>query len=385
MSGGGWTRSGDAGGSGAVAHSLWRALGAYRIATAGLALYLVLIHQHRFVHPERGYAVAVLILMWTVVAVTVAIQDRFARPGWVAADVAVAAALTAATVLVQSAADRHGSLPTLTTAWAVAAAIGAGIWGGWQTALAASAVQGAVTIYVHDGWDGNTLFNIFLIVLAATVAAYVSRLALHAEAELAAATALRAATAERERLARNIHDGVLQVLALVQRRGREAGGEAAELARLAGAQEAALRALVTSGPGATDDDAAGADGRVDLIARLAALRAHDVTVSVPAGPILLPAAVAHELVAATVAALDNVARHAGTPAWVLCEDLGEQVAVTVRDDGPGIATGRLDEARAQGRIGVAGSITGRMDAIGGRAQIVSAPGLGTEVELTVSL
>jgi 1-acyl-sn-glycerol-3-phosphate acyltransferase len=55
----------------------------------------------------------------------------------------------------------------------------------------------------------------------------------------------RPATRERERLARDIHDSVLQVLALVKRRGAGLDGEAGELARLAGEQEAALRTLVT--------------------------------------------------------------------------------------------------------------------------------------------
>lgn len=41
-----------------------------------------------------------------------------------------------------------------------------------------------------------------------------------------------------------LHDSVLQVLALVQRRGTEVGGEAAAIGRLAGEQEAALRALI---------------------------------------------------------------------------------------------------------------------------------------------
>ena len=51
------------------------------------------------------------------------------------------------------------------------------------------------------------------------------------------AAQVEAATRERERLARGIHDSVLQVLALVRRRGEELGGEAAELGRLAGEQE----------------------------------------------------------------------------------------------------------------------------------------------------
>ena len=70
------------------------------------------------------------------------------------------------------------------------------------------------------------------------------------ETERQHAVEVEAASRERERLARDIHDSVLQVLALVQRRGAEAGGEAAELGRLAGEQEAALRTLVAGAPGA---------------------------------------------------------------------------------------------------------------------------------------
>ena len=63
-----------------------------------------------------------------------------------------------------------------------------------------------------------------------------------------------------------VHDGVLQVLALVQRRGLELGGEVAELGRLAGEQEVALRALVQRDAARPADAAAAA---ADLMARLA--------------------------------------------------------------------------------------------------------------------
>lgn len=92
---------------------------------------------------------------------------------------------------------------------------------------------------------------------------------------------------------------------------------------------------------------------------------------------------AEELAAAVGAALDNVARHAGGRAWVLIEDEGETVTVSVRDEGPGIPAGRLAEAAAQGRLGVAQSIRGRVADLGGEARILSAPGAGTEIELTV--
>jgi hypothetical protein len=177
---------------------------------------------------------------------------------------------------------------------------------------------------------------------------------------------------------------VLQVLALVQRRGAEAGGAAADLGRLAGQQEAALRALVGSGTGSTAAAGApGAPGNVDLRTVMLSAQTDRVTVSVPAQAVLLPKAAADELASATRAALDNVRRHCGdgTRAWVLVEDEPGLVTVTIRDDGPGIADGRLAEAVAAGRLGVSHSIRGRLRDLGGSASISSVPGDGTEVEL----
>jgi hypothetical protein len=95
----------------------------------------------------------------------------------------------------------------------------------------------------------------------------------------------------------------------VQRRGAEVGGEAAEMGRLAGEQEAALRALI-----AADGDGAGpglASGDLDLRALLTQEASASVSVVTPAGPVLLPAREAREVTAAVHAALDNVRRHCG--------------------------------------------------------------------------
>ncbi|MCW2778954.1 MAG: histidine kinase, partial [Frankiales bacterium] len=97
----------------------------------------------------------------------------------------------------------------------------------------------------------------------------------------------------------------------------------------------------------------------------------------------LPARAARELADAVAACLDNVRRHAGGRAWVLVEDEGDAVLVTVRDDGPGIAPGRLEEAAAEGRMGVARSVRGRVEDLGGSVLVTSTPGQGTEVELRV--
>ncbi|ETK36344.1 sensor histidine kinase, partial [Microbispora sp. ATCC PTA-5024] len=109
-----------------------------------------------------------------------------------------------------------------------------------------------------------------------------------------------------------------------------------------------------------------------------------VTLSVPATPLPLPPGTAGEVRAAVGAALDNVARHCpdGARAWILVEEDDGRVIVTVRDDGPGIPEGRLEEAAAVGRMGVARSIRGRVAELGGTVTITSS-GTGTEVEMAV--
>jgi signal transduction histidine kinase len=187
-----------------------------------------------------------------------------------------------------------------------------------------------------------------------------------------------------------VHDGVLQVLALVQRRGGELAGELApgpgrelaELARLAGEQERELRRLVRTGqnPPATASS-------VDLAGELTRLEADGpVTVSTPGFPVELAAPAARELLAATRACLDNVRAHVGAeaPAWVLLEAHADRVEVSVRDDGPGIAPGRLEAAAAGGRLGVRESIRGRLAELGGSARLTTGS-CGTEWLLTVPL
>ncbi|TDE19878.1 ATP-binding protein, partial [Actinomadura sp. 6K520] len=159
---------------------------------------------------------------------------------------------------------------------------------------------------------------------------------------------------------------------------------AAELGRLAGEQEAALRSLIgtrPSAPAAASDAGAG----VDLRPLLTGHASPSVTVSTPATEVRLPAHAAGEVAAAVAAALDNVRRHggAGARAWVLLEDGPAEITVSVRDDGPGMPAGRLDEAAAAGRLGVAQSIRGRVADLGGEVTICTAEGEGTEIELTV--
>ncbi|WP_271189267.1 sensor histidine kinase [Dactylosporangium matsuzakiense] len=204
-----------------------------------------------------------------------------------------------------------------------------------------------------------------------------SRWASRKQAEL---IRLEAAAAERDRLARPIHDGVLQVLAMVQREGSELGGTGAQLAALAGEQEVALRNLL-SGNATTP----GGERSADLRGRLNALASPAVEFSGPVDPVPLPAATTAEILAAVGAALDNVRQHAGPSAraWILLEDEDDAVRITIRDDGPGFDPDRLRVAARSGRLGVEQSIRGRISDLGGTTTITSRPGIGTEVELWV--
>jgi signal transduction histidine kinase len=229
-------------------------------------------------------------------------------------------------------------------------------------------------------YQSTALDGPIILLMAAMLVGYISTLMTRAEQALQRATEIEAASRERERLARNIHDSVLQVLAMVQRRGTEAGGEAAEIGRLAGEQEAALRALVTG-----DGSAELRSGQLDLSKELSRETSALVSVITPAGPVLLTERAVTETTAAVRAAIDNVRRHCGASAkaWVLVDDEGAMVSVTIRDDGPGIPAGRLAEAVAEGRLGVSHAITGRIRILGGTADISSSPGTGTEVRLRV--
>jgi len=191
--------------------------------------------------------------------------------------------------------------------------------------------------------------------------------------------------AEREKLARQIHDSVLQALALVHKRGRELAArgavppeEVARLAELAGAQEAELRSLILRDP---EQAPTGSASLRDLL-ETSARQVDGVPVTVSAvGPMWMPRVRADELNAAVRQGLENVVRHANaTCATVFAEEEGEEVVVSVRDDGIGF---HYDEAALQsaGKAGMLRSMKGRVEDLGGSMKVTSAPGKGTEIEL----
>ncbi|WP_329116090.1 MacS family sensor histidine kinase [Streptomyces sp. NBC_01465] len=378
-----------------VEQPLWRALTGYRVLTMVYAILLFGSAWEKFVRPWVAVGYLAVLAVWTLATLPRVANAASCTKRFLTADLTIALV----GILLTPVADAHSRIvaggPTIPSIWTAGSVIAFAIKGGWRWAGFASSLVAVANIVERGRPTQDTLHNILLVWIASIAIGYIVEVARASERTLARALEIEAATRERERLARGIHDSVLQVLAMVQRRGNALGGEAAELGRMAGEQEVALRTLVSSGllpvqggPPREEyggGEPAGAGGPCDVRTLLAPHAGSRITLSDPGAPVMLPAAAATELASAVSAALDNVRRHAGddAQAWILVEDEPDEVIVTVRDDGPGIPEGRLAVAEGEGRLGVAQSIRGRLRDLGGSAELISIPGQGTEVELKV--
>lgn len=356
---------------------------------------MLVVQYHEYLaRPWLAWSVLVVMSCWTVLT-----AHAYAHPVWrtwrlLTADLAVAFGCLFATGLAATP-FYLTQAPPLSSYWFAGAALSASVIWGRRGAATVALAYGFADLTLRVLMDADitaaTVRGVVLLLLACLAVGYMARVAEQAEERFAQAVTLEARIREREQLARSIHDSVLQVLSLVRRRGDEIGGQAAELGRMAGEQEVRLRSLITDGLDSAAAHSSVPPGAcapgtvVDLREALRRLESVRVSVSAPATPVLLPGHAVAELAAAVAAALDNVERHCPpqTRAWVLVEDEEHAVTVTVRDDGPGIPPGRLDRARADGRLGVAQSVLGRIRDLGGSTELYSEPGEGTEIEMVV--
>lgn len=358
----------------------WGGIG-LRVLTLLFAFGAVLVYQDDYQRPRLAWVVLGAMAIWTVSTTLVYSREALRWRWWwfVVADLVVTCGLMLTSPWILSRAQLAGVDPLITTVWVAGVPVAAGTRFGGSGGVLAGVLVSVTTAIARQHFNLDVARDSVLLIATGLLIGMSARTARKSAAVLAEALRTEAATAERERLARSIHDSVLQVLARVRRRGAELGGEAAELATLAGEQEIALRALVTAEP------IRPGTGDADLRAALQLLSSSKVQVSTPAGEVRLPARTTAELLAVAREALSNVDKHAGdtAKAWVLLEDLGDEVVMTVRDDGPGIAEGRLAAAEAEGHLGVARSMRGRVAELRGTISLETAPGQGTEWEVRV--
>lgn len=346
-----------------------------------------------------------LTISWAAVAVFFQ-RDHLTETGLAVLALGVAVAFTAWSTV---AARNDGGRLVLAPAVVVETAIGAGlllldgvIWGGvaletrrqslpwaWPHAaiLTAAAIFGmrpalaVASVLVLSSWWGELEVRggqdswvgvgskSALYFLAAIGTALVMRRLREASTQISAARA-------REEMAATLHDGVLQTLAVIQRRSDDT-----ELVDLARRQDRDLRAHLWGTP----STASGFDAAVAQAAARAAA-GYDLTVQslLPNDLPTLPPAVDQALGGAVAEAITNAAKHAGAGRVVVYaeplddDDDGHLVFCSVNDDGSGFDVASTPQGR-----GMRHSIHERIEAVGGRVDVRSSPGSGTEVRFWV--
>ncbi len=173
-------------------------------------------------------------------------------------------------------------------------------------------------------------------------------------------------------MAAHLHDSVLQTFALMQRTE-----DPREMASLARQQERELRRWLYAD--SDDPSAVTLKSAVEQAGALVEDR-HDITVeTVVVGDAPLDSTV-EALIGATGEAATNAAKWSGCDTVSVFVEVGDDdVHAYVRDTGSGFDPDDI----ADDRLGVRESIRGRMERVGGVAEIRSAPGEGTEVHLSV--
>ena len=190
---------------------------------------------------------------------------------------------------------------------------------------------------------------------------------------LASERSARIREQERAELAAHLHDSVLQTLALIQKRAEDPR----EVASLARHQERDLRRWLFERPDESGGDSVRAALRraVGEVEELQRVPIEAVIVGDQPLDARLDA-----LVPAAREALTNAAKFAGTDRIDLYAEIDERrVEVFVRDRGCGFDLDQMPDDRR----GVRDSIVGRVERHGGRVAIRTAPGEGTEVQLTM--
>lgn len=356
-----------------------------------------------FSRPELAWAGIGAAVAWTA-WVTVPRPVRTGRSLWF--ELALAFGLVVISGWVVEPATIGSERPFYATGWPVAAVVAWGVARGPVAGVASGlviglglvlsrAANGIAPTALSQGQAQALVSGIVAFVLAGWAVGMVSRLLERSAVEQQAlaeetmrARERAARLEERESLARQIHDSVLQALAMVHKRGRElaASGtapaaEVARLAEVAGEQEQALRSLIVRAP---EDPPTGRTSLRDALEAVArGVSGFPVEVSAT-GPMWVPARIGAEVAQAVKQALDNVVEHAdATRATVFADAEDGAITVSVRDDGRGFD---YDPARlaADGKLGIAKSMKGRVEDLGG-SMTVESGARGTEIAFKVPI
>ncbi len=318
--------------------------------------------------------------------------DLLLRPGPVVVEVACGCALFLGGGLAFASGSAFASSQSLAVAWPLAGVLAAGAVGGAAVGAATGILMGLARMggALLNGVPSGQLFTgghlvgtltpIVLFAMAGGALGYLVTQLRNAESEVADARA-------REEVARTLHDGVLQTLAVVERRTQDPA-----LAAMARDQQRELRAYL-AGPPEGDRRRPGHDG--DLLDDLRASASQferrfggRVDVVAMDGLPRLPVEVRAALAGAVGEALTNAGKHGRAARVTVFVEADEQppprgcpptrLFCSVKDDGLG-----FDPAVVPEGIGLSRSIRGRIAEVGGRVEVSGQLGSGAEVRLWV--
>jgi signal transduction histidine kinase len=357
-------------------YSLLIAVAVFRWATLAWAVLVVVADNRNGKFGEESASLPLAILLVGLMAAFTLGASLWLRiapaalltPGAVVAELMLGAAV----VFFDNAAYSTPHTQSLGSAWPLAGIFMAGIlWAGRGGFVAGLAIGMARVLgqleFLPNWWLGqNELDALGTIVLYSTAGAVGGFLTIklrEAEQRISAAKA-------REEVSRQLHDGVLQTLAVIQRRSDDP-----ELVSLARDQEEDLRAFLFHEPGSTGlvpslRDAASRFTRLfGGIAQVVAVIDPDVDGDTR-----------DAIKGAVIEALNNAGKHghARSATIFIDTDGNGDVFCSIKDDGDGFDHAHVDEG-----VGISRSIRGRIEEVGGRVEIDGRLGQGTEVRLWV--
>ncbi len=355
--------------------TLFRAVVAFRIIALAWMVALVAITVATVPDISVGLVVASLtVAVAGTVGLQLAARAQVAGRSWVALDAAASLVVAAGPWLAGTTEPFYGGYP-MSAVVLVAFAAGTRWAVGLAVAQFAIILAGAVAVGPVDVGD-VTRTGLTLLIVAWVVGWVIGSLRdadgrrRSAEAALAEEREARVRAEERASLAARLHDSAVQTLVVL----RQQADDPDRVRALARRQERELRDLI-AGTAATPDGLAAGLGRVaDEVEDLHGLHVERVLLGDAD-----PSQAVDAAVGAAREALVNVARHSGVERAHLFAEVGDgALTVSVRDRGRGFDPTEVGEG-----TGLTRSVRDRVTAVGGTVRLRSAPGQGTDVEVTV--
>jgi signal transduction histidine kinase len=348
-----------------------RGIAGFRWLALGWAAVVLFLTRADVDGPVLGIVLLGLALVVTVVTTEASIRRRpgLFAPAAVVAELGVGASMLLLDGLVYERAHSQ----SLGSAWPIAGVLMAAVVGGpvggasAGVALGLARWCGAQIAPFPDHVSSLALVSSgVLFAIAGGAAGAAMDLVRRAETAIAEARA-------RDEVARTLHDGVLQTLAVVQRRSSDD-----ELVVLAREQELELRAYLAGDRPQAEEIGAALRSAAARIERRDGLRVEVLFVDDDHPFVAAP--VVEAVAGAVGEALTNAHKHGGASRATVFVDIDDEVFCSVKDDGAGFDPGTVTAG-----AGISQSIEARLAEVGGRAEVDARPGSGVEVRLHAPL